>query len=53
LRHWLAERFRFEPKKTDIADAVLGVALANRFHPIRDYLDALVWDGRQRLGCSI
>jgi predicted P-loop ATPase len=49
LRHWLAERFRFEPKKTDIADAVLGVALANRFHPIRDYLDALVWDGRQRL----
>lgn len=49
LRHWLAGRFRFEAKKTDIADAVLGVALAHRYHPVLDYLDTLVWDGRSRL----
>jgi putative DNA primase/helicase len=49
LRHWLAGKFGFEPRKTDIADAVLGVALANKFHPVIDYLDRLVWDGQPRL----
>jgi predicted P-loop ATPase len=36
---------------TDIAgQAVQTVARERRFHPVRDYLDGLKWDGRGRLG---
>ena len=35
--------------KEKIADAVDVVARDNAFHPIRDYLDALMWDGVERL----
>lgn len=49
LQYWLAERFRFEPNTEKIAGAVVGVAMAHRYHPVRDYLDKLVWDGRERL----
>lgn len=31
------------------ADAVLAVAGARRIHPVRQWLDGLVWDGRPRL----
>lgn len=35
--------------KDRIADAVSGVAHANTFHPVRDYLTGLEWDGTERL----
>jgi predicted P-loop ATPase len=34
---------------TVAADAAQIVARENSFHPVRDYLDGLVWDGRERL----
>jgi putative DNA primase/helicase len=30
-------------------EAVQTIALENRFHPVRDYLDSLVWDAKPRL----
>ena len=33
----------------DVARAVQAAARHNPFHPVRDYFDALVWDGTPRL----
>ena len=30
-------------------DAVIASATRQRFHPVRDYLNALTWDGTPRL----
>ena len=49
LRFWLAERYGIEPKGQDLADPVSGAARAAPFHPVRDYLDPLEWDGIPRL----
>lgn len=35
--------------KGQIADAVIVVSRANSYHPVRDYLDAVEWDGVERL----
>lgn len=32
-----------------IDEAVVSVALDNSFHPVKDYMTALVWDGKPRL----
>src|SRR5204863_3389555 len=32
-----------------VAPAAQAVAKENGFHPVRDYLNGLVWDGRERL----
>jgi hypothetical protein len=48
---WLAvdERFRFRPSRK-FFDAVLnGEAHRNNFHPVRNYLGALNWDGIPRI----
>ncbi|HEX2529812.1 MAG TPA: virulence-associated E family protein [Geminicoccus sp.] len=36
-------------KPTTVAGGVQLVASENRFHPVRDWLDTLVWDGTKRL----
>ena len=35
--------------KQDIKDAVDLVAQGNSFHPVQEYLNSLVWDGRKRV----
>jgi predicted P-loop ATPase len=37
------------PAAGDVGRAVQAAARHNQFHPVRDYFDALVWDGVQRL----
>ena len=49
LRKLAADEFGFDPGKTNIADAAHTIALENAYHPIRDYLDGLAWDGKERL----
>jgi len=49
LRCWLAEHHDFSPKTNDVDDAVLVAAQAKRFHPVREYLNGLVWDGEERV----
>lgn len=45
----ILEKHNFEPKPADIMPAVLRHCRDNGFHPVRDYLSALVWDGTARL----
>lgn len=49
LRIWLAENYRFTPKTADALGAVVVCAEENRFHPVREYLRGLKWDGVSRL----
>jgi hypothetical protein len=41
--------YGFSPSKTMTWETVMLVAETNRRHPVREYLDGLVWDGTSRL----
>lgn len=49
IKDWLGEKFGFEPPTTLISEAVHFLARKNSFHPVRDYLNALEWDEKERL----
>jgi predicted P-loop ATPase len=38
-----------KPASTDVREAIEIIARKNAFHPIRDYLDRLQWDGKKRV----
>ncbi len=38
-----------KPSKETVFDAVRFIALRNKYHPVRDYLNGLQWDGTMRL----
>lgn len=48
LRYYM-ERVYGLSGKDKIFDGLNVVAMAHKFHPVRDYLDGLVWDGVPRL----
>lgn len=45
----IIEREGLVPAELDVIRACAAYALENKFHPIRDYLEGLKWDGRARL----
>lgn len=45
----MVEQAGFQPSKNDIPAAINRLAKDNAFHPIRDYLNSLKWDGVNRL----
>jgi putative DNA primase/helicase len=48
LRYYIEKKYNIHcPSK--IYDALAVVAMENKFHPIRDYLNSLTWDGENRL----
>lgn len=49
LQVYLTKTYGFEPKKPTIMDAVLHAAHEAPYHPVREYLEALRWDGVSRL----
>jgi predicted P-loop ATPase len=49
LRQVVVDRCDFDPGKGNVNDAVAQLCLEKRFHPIRDYLNGLKWDGTRRL----
>lgn len=46
---WLADVYGLRVKSAIVLEAVNAVAHDNAFHPVREYLDSLVWDGTPRL----
>lgn len=49
VEHWFALERGAVFSKSTIFDAVAGAAEHNRFHKVREYLQGLRWDGKQRL----
>lgn len=49
LRKHFETKYKFRPSKQDMKDAVIALAKKQQFHPVRNYLKALVWDGTPRL----
>lgn len=47
-RQWLAKFRGISFSKTDIQDALESAAKLNHIHPVRSYLDSLVWDRKPR-----
>ncbi|WOE76362.1 VapE domain-containing protein [Alterisphingorhabdus coralli] len=41
--------YGFKVPKQDLNDAITNVAEANGFHPVREYLEKLEWDGEDRI----
>jgi hypothetical protein len=50
-RMWMMmdQRFGLHPPPDLLTDTLTDCARLNAFHPVRDYLDGLRWDGQQRL----
>lgn len=51
MRIRIAEQFQLKTEKTFFYDVVQDIAWRETFHPVRDYLDGLEWDGTPRLDC--
>jgi predicted P-loop ATPase len=49
IRIWVEERVTFDIGKDLTNEGVQAAAFTNRFHPVRNYLNALAWDGTPRL----
>jgi predicted P-loop ATPase len=49
LRELIHESFGFDPTTERVLTAVPTLANHARYHPVRDYLDSLQWDGVPRI----
>lgn len=50
IRRLIYEKFRFDPSDRYARDASIQICLERQFNPVVDYLAALQWDGRARIG---
>jgi len=46
---WLDEHYRIDAPTSRVDEALRLVAVDHGYHPVRDYLDGLRWDGRERV----
>lgn len=49
MRMQIDEKWHLSVSKEFFADVVFDIAHQNSFHPVKDYLDSLDWDGTPRL----
>lgn len=49
LKGYLAIKHGFEQSVGSLAEAIVVVSHGNKFHPVREYLEGLKWDGKPRL----
>ena len=50
IRFQIHENHGFLPQQNVFEQVLVDVAHQHRFHPVRDYLDSLKWDGVPRIG---
>lgn len=49
LKYFLAKTVRVEFSQQTVLEAIVVVGHKRHYHPIRNYLNSLVWDGKERL----
>jgi putative DNA primase/helicase len=49
IRDLIFQQYGFDPLSSNTLDAIRLLSLENQFDPVRDYLEAIAWDGLQRL----
>lgn len=49
IKAWIGSKFKLDYSVERIHEAVTVIACNNRFHPVRDYLESLEWDGVPRI----
>jgi predicted P-loop ATPase len=49
VRSYLAKKFNMSVGKSNVDDAIIDCAFNAQYHPIKDYLESLKWDGIPRL----
>ncbi|MCI6275992.1 MAG: virulence-associated E family protein, partial [Clostridium sp.] len=49
LRHYLEKAYGIVRAAPTIRDATMLIFNQNKFHPVKDYLNSLSWDGKERL----
>ncbi|WP_457663743.1 VapE domain-containing protein [Sinorhizobium medicae] len=49
IRGQFLDEFNFDPRADNIRDAINQLALENAFHPVREMLASLQWDGLERI----
>ena len=49
MREDVERRYGFSPATDSLSQAILGVASEHAYHPVREYLEGLVWDHAPRL----
>lgn len=49
VKVWCSNAFGFEPSTTLVMEAHISLLQRNRFHPVKEYLTRIKWDGLPRL----
>ena len=49
MKLWLAQDYGTEPNVNTVNEAVDVIGKQNAYHPVREYLDSLDWDGTPRI----
>jgi predicted P-loop ATPase len=49
VRSWLETTLDMSVSKENLIDALVAVGMSQSFHPVREWLDSLVWDGTPRI----
>lgn len=49
IKFFCAERFGVEFSDNVVNQSLMEIADRNRFHPVREWLEGLVWDGKDRI----
>lgn len=49
IKEWFGRTYRMEPSKEKIEEVLIWFANQNSFHPVKDFLNGLKWDGTPRI----